>query len=404
MSSDFYYSKTKFVAKDVTTARTISMERNDVMLFQQAILSAMVRSFSRGLMIRYVTLHDQSTNQRFARYGSETGFLDTIDLSSASDRVGVDLVKKIFPTSWLIPLMATRSSFTKLPNGSKIKVKKFAPMGSALCFPIQCIIFTAITLLAYKRFLVSTNVLAGDDNQSDFNSLIDYNMSRYPSDEVGYHTHRLQPITIYGDDIICDSRTTGIVVELLSTFGFEVNQGKSFTGGQSVRESCGKYYNSGEDITPLRFRPSFFNDVMNATAFESLIAFANNCYSYGFLNVRSYVINLLRNYKYPTIRPGVKGVNLPFTTDPNMFGIFVPRRKSYSYVRFNNDLQFHEELVLSTKRRKQRRESSNLEAYLYFRAQSRPTSAQPSDLENKIASRSRLGDTQFAKRWTPLRN
>lgn len=136
-------SRLKFVVKDIFKSRSICMEPNAYMYFQQEVLRRMVRAMRRGPIRRFVNLSDQSINRLAARHGSLYLSMDTIDLSSASDSVHVDLVKSVFPRDWLFYMLATRTSQVELPDGSITSVNKFAPMGSAVCFPTQCILFTA---------------------------------------------------------------------------------------------------------------------------------------------------------------------------------------------------------------------------------------------------------------------
>lgn len=136
VSDDPAIAVVKFVDKDVGSYRTICMEPNGHMFLQQALLRV-VSSVMEKTMYRFVTLKDQLGNQMAAQFGSATGLVDTIDLSAASDSVHIDLVRAVFPKNWLYYLLGTRTSKVRLPNGQVVKVNKFAPMGSALCFPIQ---------------------------------------------------------------------------------------------------------------------------------------------------------------------------------------------------------------------------------------------------------------------------
>jgi hypothetical protein len=58
---------------------------------------------------------------------------------------------------------------------------------------------------------------------------------------------------VYGDDIILPTAYAGIFVEFLSWLGFTTNPDKSFVDGP-FRESCGKHYFLGDDVTPFYIR------------------------------------------------------------------------------------------------------------------------------------------------------
>lgn len=145
---DSELSRMKLVPKDVLKGyRTIGMEPNLRMYAQQGTADALVRTFKSSPIRHFVDLSDQQINRDCARDGSIDQEYDTLDLSSASDRVSLSLVRRVFPKDLLDELIISRSSEVSTPGGV-YTLKKFAPMGSALCFPTQCIIFTAIGLLA----------------------------------------------------------------------------------------------------------------------------------------------------------------------------------------------------------------------------------------------------------------
>jgi hypothetical protein len=179
-----------------------------------------------------------------------TRTVDTIDLSSASDSVSWSLVKRIFPPKVLKHLLATRTKTVKTPGGELVELNKFAPMGSALCFPIQCTVFSAVVILAgilYRWGIeeCQPDLLSGLDVSNLIQRTFRTSLLDVSED------HRLQAFFVYGDDIICDSRITSNVVDLLRALGFRVNIGKSYTGPSLFRESCGIFAFNGIDVTPL---------------------------------------------------------------------------------------------------------------------------------------------------------
>ena len=177
----------------------------------------------KGLISRFVNLRDQSMSQDAAVHGSLYFSTDTIDLSSASDSVSVELVRRIFPSDYLFYMMATRSSRVELYDGSSItSVSKFAPMGSAVCFPTQCIIFTAVCL--YAAIAVSSQEDTGVRvySKGEIRKFIRTSLWKRRSSDSPF-TRKLEPPVVYGDDIAVDSRTTGTVISTLFRLGFTVN-------------------------------------------------------------------------------------------------------------------------------------------------------------------------------------
>jgi hypothetical protein len=238
----------KDVPKDITKSRSICMEPNTFMYFQQEVMRWMVQSIESGLISRFVTLDDQTNSQRAALHGSKYLSVDTIDLSSASDSVHVDLVRKIFPPDYLFYMMATRTSKVQAPNGEIRSVHKFAPMGSAVCFPTQCILFAAVCIYGYMQTSSGTNGprVFSEGAVLDF---VKHNIHREYTPNTPY-TGRFERPVVYGDDIAVDTKSTDNVISTLTRLGFQVNRSKSFTGARSFRESCGVYAHEGQDVTP----------------------------------------------------------------------------------------------------------------------------------------------------------
>jgi len=310
-------ARLKFVPKDITKSRSICMEPNAFMYFQQEVLRWMRASFDRSLISRFVRLDDQSINRDAAIHGSTYLSMDTIDLSSASDSVSADLVRKIFPVSWLRYMFGSRTSKVRCPDGSVIVVKKFAPMGSAVCFPVQCVVFTAICLLAYRACQVGKTTGSLIQSSDDVVQLLDgITFRRSAFSPFG---KRFEAPVVYGDDIICDSRVTDTVIVLLERFGFSVNTSKSFTKSMSFRESCGVYAFEGQDVTPVIFRLPYFQvGRWDANVYASFIGSINQMRANGYNAVATFWNSILRDYgfKYP----------LPYVRDPAQFGMFTKNK------------------------------------------------------------------------------
>ena len=187
-----------------------------------------------------INLNDQSTNQRLAHKGSLDGSIATLDLSSASDSVTWKLVEQLLPWQWFDVMSDIRSPRGVLPDGTIVEWEMFSSMGNGFTFELESLVFYAITRA------------------------------------VCYHTRSPGHISVYGDDIILPSRAAYTLRRVLGWCGFKVNSKKSFWEG-SFRESCGKHYYNGVDVTPFYSRKPIDN-------VQRLIWFANRLRKWGELD------------------------------------------------------------------------------------------------------------------------
>jgi hypothetical protein len=86
-------------------------------------------------------------------------------------------------------------------------------------------------------------------------------------------------ISVYGDDVILPTKAARRYIRIANWFGFKPNKGKSFISGH-YRESCGKHYSRGYDVTPFFIRGELRD-------YSDLIGVLNqilewNCRGYGF--------------------------------------------------------------------------------------------------------------------------
>jgi hypothetical protein len=183
--------------------------------------------------------------------------LATIDLSEASDRVSLPLVKEVF--SWSKPFLdflhASRSCFLELPDGRIHVIRKFASMGSALTFPVEAMVFLAIVTTAICRA------------EGTFDRWAVRRIAR-----------RSNGVSVYGDDIIIPSTYFPQVVEALEACGLKVNKKKSFVNG-FFRESCGVDAYAGANVTPVYVRRHFPQQRSDAEELVSTSSLRNQLYS-----------------------------------------------------------------------------------------------------------------------------
>jgi hypothetical protein len=333
-----------FVPKDIRTARSICMEPATYMYFQQEVLRYMVTSIEEGRASRFIDLRDQTKNQARALHGSIYHGSDTLDLSAASDSVHVDLVRGIFSGPMLRYMLATRSSFVRTPDGASRKLFKFAPMGSAVCFPTQCLVFLSICIYAARCATESKDILERTISVDDYAAFIDTAFHSETGKTTAY-SRRYEPPRIFGDDIICDVRTTDYVIFTLGRLGFTVNRSKSFTGSSPVRESCGIYAYKGQDVTPFLYRVPLHNTKkLPPHVYSSIIGAINHARDHGWFRVRAYLIRYVQS-KIP--------LNIiPYVLNPDMFGILVERKKFRQdgvRYRINASLQRGEQRILAVR-------------------------------------------------------
>jgi hypothetical protein len=389
-------SRLKFVPKDLTKSRSICMEPNAFMYYQQEVHRNMREAIVNGKISRFIKLEDQTFNQDAALHSSKYLSSDTLDLSSASDSVHIDLVRRIFPKDYLFYMLATRTSLVETEAGKDpVRVMKFAPMGSAVCFPTQCIIFTAVCLYAY--WCVNQGISTGDSvcERADIVAFMDDALHARRSASTPF-TRKYEPPVVYGDDIIVDSRTTAMVISTLTRLGFSVNRSKSFTGSQSVRESCGIYAYEGSDITPVLFRlKAFARGKIGSQEYASLIGSINNFRDHGYHQVATFLDALCRDLGFK--------VPIPYTTDKRMFGIYTLNKHAVpeEFLRWNADWQVHEELSMGIcLKQKRAKPPKGLDSYrlnIWWRSRVRDFSAAP---DKGVGLRIRPEETGIAPRWT----
>jgi hypothetical protein len=206
---EIHPGKLCFVPKTAKTHRAIVVEPSLNSMFQLGIGDYLSRRFRKfGL-----DLSDQTPNQRAALEGSLTGELATLDLSSASDTIASGLVQSLLPVDWFLFLSQFRTGSVSY-NGDPILLQKFSSMGNGFTFPLESLIFFALT----------TSVCETKEE--------------------------LASVSVYGDDIIVPTKRAQLLKKILNVCGFTVNVDKSFTSGP-FRESCGKDFLKGIDIRPV---------------------------------------------------------------------------------------------------------------------------------------------------------
>ena len=271
------------VPKTLKTPRIIAIEPTAMQYMQQGLLRSFLDALRKDdFLSRVIGIDDQEPNRQMAMAGSLSGELATLDLSEASDRVSNQHVRLMLRNHphLLEAVQATRSRKADVPGHGVIRLAKFASMGSALCFPFEAMVFMTLALMGISREL-----------------------SAPLSDRSSIRRYR-QQVRVFGDDIIVPQRHVLSVVSRLETFGFQVNRSKSYWTGR-FRESCGREYFNGHDVSIVKVRQVFPTRRQDASEVISLVSLRNQLYRAGYWQTVRWLDNRIRKLlKYfPDVEP-----------------------------------------------------------------------------------------------------
>jgi hypothetical protein len=266
--SDEIVARLVSVPKDSRGPRLICVHPAEAIWIQQGQRRVLEDAITRCPLTRgSIRFTDQSVNGKMALLSSKTKGLCTLDLKEASDRISTSLVRYLFGDYLYDILSCARATHVLLPDGRKLLLHKWAPMGNCLTFPVESLIFWGL-------------VQAG----------IIYETGRMSND-----------VYVFGDDIIFPSVYYNHVLRALCFAGLVPNFSKTFRHGL-FRESCGVDAFDGVDITPVRMKRGSITCTEDAQAFCSLAyrlrqkGFERTCvtiYSYieSYLGRRLEIIN-----------------------------------------------------------------------------------------------------------------
>jgi hypothetical protein len=287
----------RLVPKDSRGPRIICMEEQEYMFLQQGLGDALrTHMESHPLTRGHVNFRNQEVNRDLAWSSSLDRRYATLDMKEASDRISKALVEKLF---FRVPklsacLQALSTPQIRLPDGGVLDAKKFAPMGSSLCFPIMSVVHYALGLACmHVRTARPVKALAKE-------------------------------IYVYGDDIIVETQHVASLFELFPKFGLKFNQGKSFVQGH-FRESCGLDAFKGTNVTPQRLKSRFF-DSQDPNDLCSVFAMHHNLRSAGFVQTARVLKTILesRHGEFPAVCEGseVLGwISHPAVVNAQLMGI-----------------------------------------------------------------------------------
>lgn len=284
--------KVTLVPKTLKTPRIIAIEPTCMQYMQQGIARALIQEvekpgpesnrvgFSRLDEVEapacgFVGFEFQDPNRVMALEGSRNGELATLDMKEASDRVFNGHVRLLFKYWPHLDeaVQATRSRKARVPgyNGQPEKVidlAKFASMGSALCFPVEALVFSTIVFTAIADEL------------------------KVPLTRKVYNSFRGR-VRVYGDDIVVPVDFVPRVIRYLEAFGLKVNSDKSFWTGK-FRESCGGDYYDGHWVTPVKVTKLFPSTLDDHAEIASAVSLRNQLYWAGMWRTAAYLDTKLK--------------------------------------------------------------------------------------------------------------
>jgi len=282
-------AKVVLVPKDSRGPRLISAEPLEYQWIQQGVGRSLVRFLEAHHLTKgRINFASQEVNRNLAQESSATLQLATLDLKDASDRVSLDLVRRVFKSTpeFVRVLEAIRTDATRLPSGDVVPLLKFAPMGSAVCFPVEAFVFWSVLVASISRATKCRMAQAA----------------------------RL--VHVYGDDLIIPTEHARRCIQDLESVGLKVNVSKSCIDGP-FRESCGMDAFKGVCVTPTRLRKVWSGEKSDGPALHSYVSISNELRDKGYESAADRIVDLVE---------GTYGI-IPFGTPSSGFPCWFTRDK-----------------------------------------------------------------------------
>lgn len=258
------------VPKTLKTPRIIAIEPTCMQYVQQGLLEAIVEKVARDdILAPFIDSTYQEPNQALAWLGSSDGSIATLDLSEASDRVSNQHVRLLLENHphLMGAVDSCRSRKADVPGHGVLRLAKFASMGSALCFPFESMVFLTLVLCGIEDVLNT------------------------PLDRTSIKRLRGK-VRVYGDDICVPTEYALSVKSSLEAFGFVVNASKSFWTGK-FRESCGKEYFNGSDVSITRCREVLPTSRKDTAQIVSTVSLRNQLFLAGYDETVQYLDSII---------------------------------------------------------------------------------------------------------------
>lgn len=295
------------VPKTSESWRLICVVANGYMWLQQGLKDLLYDHLERHKMTRgYINFVDQSINGDLAMQASKDGEFATLDMKDASDNITKSHVREVFRhVPWLRDLLLSLSETAISYNdrsGRKKKMwcKKFAPMGSALCFPVMSLL----------HFVLGTAILK---------------MEGVPPHE--------REMYVYGDDLICRSKHAEKLLRWFPLLGLKFNPNKCFINSR-FRESCGTNALNGVSVTPTRIK-KHLSTISEPASLQAYLAYEFDLYSKGFKTTARL---LRKHFRSQLTQVGRIKFSAPYITGPNTK--ILGYKRQYDAARFNARIMY----------------------------------------------------------------
>jgi len=270
-------SKLAVVPKDKRGPRIICTQPSSAMWIQQGQRRSFEATIQRSRLLNVSRFRDRSSSIKFdnqeqngilALLSSRTREFATIDLKDASDLVSWGLVRYLSNKEVSLALACSRATHVRLPSKELVKLHMFAPMGSAMCFPVESLVFWVIATAAmHVRRGVKYETLCRSPEA--FKAL----------------TRKESQCFVFGDDVLVPREECKFVCERFEEIGFKPNYQKTFAEG-FYRESCGVDAYRGGRLDIARLQVSTIASMPDAYA---TIDLARRARRMGMLELSNYL-------------------------------------------------------------------------------------------------------------------
>lgn len=366
------------VPKSLKAPRLITSEPTAHQFMQQGLMAWIRNNLPEPYRI-CIDFKSQDPSRDAALKASATEGWATIDLSSASDRLSLWTVERLFFVNkpLLRALHATRTRWvrdhTKKDARSRerncILLRKYAGQGNATTFPVQSIAYATmgITAILFEEY--------GKDCRLNPVRL----------------RKAAEKIRVFGDDIIIPSSAGLSMVRLLEFNQLQVNWEKTHISG-SFRESCGMDAWRGTEVTPHYMQALTLPPNPKPDAVTSWLDVTNNAFQKGLWSLSQWMEQQLpESIQRRLIYSRAPGGGLRLYTH-------VHGTASRSNVRVNDLTQQTEVLTLEPRAKMRWKGRDNPDSLLQYFVERPSTNVRYRS--GHSGSRPRL---RFRKRWVPFR-
>jgi len=291
--------KLAIVPKDKRGPRVICTQPVGLMWIQQGQLRSLNKAIESSAILKTnrlingessssIQFDNQEQNGSLALESSRTREFATIDLKDASDLVSWGLVRYLFNKYTVQFLAASRAMHVRLPSKELVKLHMFAPMGSAMCFPVESLVFWCVAAAAtYVQRGVTYEYLSSGPVTKFLRS-------------------NLNEVFVFGDDILVRRESCKFVCERFESLGFKPNYGKTFAEGL-YRESCGVDAYAGERLDIARLQCPTLTSMSEAYA---TIDLCNRARQLGLSNLADYLEANVESFLGFGVAAGLTGGSL----------------------------------------------------------------------------------------------